>query len=119
MKFIPSILLPEGQYDFEVLESYDMVSKQGNEMIKLILRVFNEEGRETVVRDYLVAAMAHKISHFCICADLSENYERGELSAADCEGASGSLHLIVSHEVGYDPQNQVKDYFHETGAEPF
>lgn len=118
MRFVPKSeeelnpLLTPGDYDAEVAKAENAVSKKGNEMIKISLRVFDRGGGTIILTDYLLESMAKKLKHFCDSAGLMDLYERGELDAEACQGASVVVRLKVKHdETGtYPPQNAVDDY---------
>lgn len=104
-------LLEAGDYDFEVIEAKDTVSKKsGKEMIALNLKVFRPDGGFVYVRDYLLEAMAFKLIHFCRTAGLGDAYKNGELTADACNGRAGKVRLIIEEQPGYSPRNAVKDY---------
>lgn len=111
-----SLLLEAGLYPFQVMHAEDAISKSGNEMIKLTLKVWNKDGSERVIYDYLLEAMAFKLRHFCASAGLIGNYEAGNLKAADCIGKLGKVDIIMQSGQpnpmgGYYPdKNSVKDY---------
>jgi hypothetical protein len=108
--------LDEGIYNFEVTEAKDRVSKNGNDMIEVKLKVWSKEGKEHIVFDYLLEAMAFKLKHFADTAGLAAKYEAGELSADDCLGKCGKVEIFLQPgnmrpEGGYYPdKNSVKDY---------
>lgn len=121
MKFTPKSekelaeegLLKPDNYDFEVLEASDEVSKKsGNPMIKLKLQVFGHDGRSIHIFDYLMEAMAFKLRHFCDGAGILPKYEAGEVTALDCKGRTGKVLLAIqSDKAGiYPDKNVVKDY---------
>ena len=104
-------LLPKGEYDFEVIRSENKVSKKGNDMIQVKLKVFH--GASTpFIDDYLLASMEAKLRHFCEATGLLEKYESGALTAEDCLGRVGKVKIIVHEDKTgeYDPKNSVKDY---------
>lgn len=106
-------LWPRGIYDYEVLDAKDRVSKSGNDMIELKLKIINAEGKERQIFDYLVEveAMAYKIRHFASASCLLPTYEQGELCANDCLQTSGRLQLgIQKGKDGYPDKNTVQDY---------
>lgn len=105
-------LLPVGDYDFTVLEASDERSKSGNDMIKLKLEVWDNDGNTRHVYDYLLEQMAFKLRHFCSATGLIELYEQGDLQAIDCENRSGRCKIIIkTDKTGeHDPNNAVKDY---------
>lgn len=104
-------LIPdETECDFEVMSSTHAVSKKGNEMIALKLRVFHQD-REAHVYDYLMETMGFKLLHFCEAANLTEKYKSGELRASDCENATGKAVIGIEDSSGtYKPKNVVIDY---------
>lgn len=103
-------LLPKGEYDFEVVKAEDAVSKKGNEMIKVNLKVFHGEGFQFVT-DYLMEAMAYKLRHFFETIGMIDAYNAGSVQAADLVGACGKVRIDIEPASGeYAAKNTVKDY---------
>lgn len=105
-----AMVLPAGEYDFEVAEAEDKTSKNGNEMIELQLRVFGEDGGARMVKDWLLPTFELKLNRFCRAVGLSDAYETGTLDAFACKQMSGKLKLGVEDSAEYGKQNRVKDY---------
>lgn len=107
-----SHLLPAGEYPFQISAAEDTVSKSGNDMIKMTVRVFKPNGQFNLVTDYLLASMEFKIRHACEACGILDKYESGELCADDFIGKEGMLKLIVKvDDKGvYADQNSIKDY---------
>lgn len=108
-----AMLLPKGEYQFEVLSAEDTTSKKsGAEMIKVNLGIYNGEAIAARVFDYLMPAMEAKLRHFCDCTGLLAQYQAGTLCAEDCKGRTGRCKLAVEvDETGkYEDKNAVKDY---------
>jgi len=104
-------LLPDGSYAFEVMEANDKISKAGNEMIQLQLRIYDQHDRPHMVFDYLMEQMAYKLLHFCAATDLQLKYSAGTLSASDCNNKKGFVEIYTQEGVnGYSAKNSVKDY---------
>jgi hypothetical protein len=105
-------LIPEGEYQFEIQHAEDTTSKSGNDMIKLTLCVWDAEGRQHTVYDYLLEAMPKKLKHFARYLGLIAKYESGELLADDCIGKCGTLSLVIQEDKTgkYQPKNSVADY---------
>jgi hypothetical protein len=111
-------LVPEGQYNFEVVKATDKVSKQGNAMLELQLKIWDSSGKERIVFDYLVGipAMVYKIKNFCQTTGLTEKYNMGSFSAHDCLNKRGTAYIVVQKgsmkiDGGFYPdKNSVKDY---------
>lgn len=101
-------LTPPGEYDFEIMRAEEATSKNGNEMIKLKLRVFVESG-EIHVYDYLVAGvMEYKLANFCDAIGRSEDYDAGEIKADNLEGCGGKLKLVIEDAVKDEDTGEVK-----------
>lgn len=103
-------LLQPADYPFEVLEAEDKVSKQGNEMIALKLKIEIDDGMR-IVFDYLLEAVEYKLRHFFDSIGMLDEYESGDISAEDVVGAAGIAKIIIQPaKGGYDAKNSVKDY---------
>lgn len=111
-QLVEESLIPAGIYPFEVAKAEAKTSKQGNEMIELSLRVFMPNGTERALKDWLMPKLAFKLFHFCAYTGLSQEYEAGTLTAADCEGRSGFAKIdIQADKLGqYPDRNTVRDY---------
>ncbi len=103
-------LLAPGTYDFEIIEAKDAVSKKGNDMIALKMRVFSSDQGERTVRDWLMPSMGFKLKHFADTTGLTAAYDAGTLDAENCQGRSGKVILAIEDSEQYGPQNKVKDY---------
>lgn len=109
-------LMEEGDYDFIVVNAENVISKAGNEMIKLKLNVWDKQGKEKCVFDYLLESMDYKLRHFCEITGLIDTYNSGDVDAMDCLNKSGKAHIII--DIGkekpgggfYDDRNAIKDY---------
>lgn len=109
-------LIPEGYYNFEMVQVEEKLSQAGNPMISLKMKIIDANNRERFVFDRLMEAFSEKLRAFCYATGLAEKYEQGELSADDCKFKSGRLHLVVSPERNgngtvYKARNEVKDYY--------
>lgn len=117
-------VMPGGEYDFEVIEAADTISKRsGNDMITAKLKVFAPDGSFRTVTDYLMEKMAWKLRHFCEATGLMDKYDAGTLAARNCEGRAGRVILQVDPErksedgtKTYSPKNSVKDYVASAGG---
>jgi hypothetical protein len=105
-------LIPDGVYDFDVLDATDGVTKTGKDMIALKLRVYLNNGNALEMKDWLVAddTMAWKLRKFAESIGLLESYEAGELIADDLPGRSGKLQVGHKDDPEFGPQNRVKGY---------
>lgn len=104
-------LLPAGVYQFEVVEAVDKVSKSGNDMIALLLKVFRDDGDSFVfVNDWIMEKIPYKLAHFCAAAGITEKYESGVLDADDCVGVYGACKVAIEPGGDFPPKNVVKNY---------
>jgi len=64
-------VLPNGEYECEIVGAVETVSKAGNDMIKLVLCVFGNEGEQVRVYDYIVSpSTLWKLKSICRCCDI-------------------------------------------------
>jgi hypothetical protein len=118
MKFTPKTeeelamdgLLPEGVYDFECIEAINKVSKSGNEMIELKLKVYDQSGGFRFVTDFLLEAFLPKLHSFCKATQTLKAYESGEFDAYDCQGTAGKVQIKIKPAGDYPAKNEVKMY---------
>lgn len=110
-------MLPNGDYDFEVVKATEKTSSSGNDMIELQMRVWDAAGKPRMVFDNLVAVetMEWKTRHFAECCGLLETYEAGSMTVEDCLDRAGRLSLDTQKErtegdKTYKARNRVKDY---------
>ncbi len=105
-----ALLLPRGDYDFEVTEAIEKTSKSGNPMIQVRLKVFHEDSFRFVT-DYLMEKMAFKLRHFAESVGLLDEYNAGNFNASDLVGASGVVKLEIEPAKGdFSAKNAAKDY---------
>jgi len=105
-------LLEPGIYQFQVLNAEDCISKRGNEMIKLVIKVWDKDNHKPyIIYDYLLEAFPHKIKHFTDVTNLAHRYQSGVLCAEDCINNIGYAHVVISSGDGeYPDRNSIKDY---------
>jgi Protein of unknown function (DUF669) len=111
-------LLPDGIYDFSVKRSDEKLSKAGNQMLELILEVYDQKGKVHTIWDYIVptSAMMYKLKHLCDSVGLSDKYKTGLLDYEDLQGKSGKAKIVikkgnVNPNGGlYPDKNSVEDY---------
>lgn len=111
-------LLAPGEYDCECIEGVDDVSKAGNDMIKLRLRVFDADGGTRLITDYLMEKVAYKLRHACFAFGLGEQYEAGRLEGADFTGRSARVKVAIRKDKTgqYPDQNSIADYLVDEAA---
>jgi hypothetical protein len=112
-------LLPEGTYPFSVQQAEEKVSKKGNAMIKLTLRLYGENGREGIVWDYLMDSMPQRLAQFCRFTGLEDRYNAGEVEAPDCENREGYVTIRTEKgKDGFPPKNVVHYYSAKPAPKP-
>lgn len=101
-----------GVYDFEIRTGEDTYSKSGNDMIKLTVDVYNEEGQKQTIFDYLLESVAYKLRHCADACGLTRQYEKGQLDAVEFEGKTGKCKInIQKDKTGqYPDKNGIADY---------
>lgn len=113
-------LLPEGIYDFEVMDSDDRPSKKGNAMFTLKLCVYDVDGKRRHIFDYMAMGNSfgeRKLRHAAVCCGLLEIYNSGNLQPHTFLGCNGKV--LLKKQDGtkdglgvsvYPPKNVVADY---------
>jgi hypothetical protein len=104
--------VPEGVYDFVVVDANDKKSQNGNEKIELQLIIKGPEGQEHRIYDNLVFTPNSnwKIDQFRIAT--GETLVKGqsvEFDATDCLDRTGKCYVIVDKYEGRE-RNKVGDY---------
>lgn len=102
-----------GVCDFEVMEAEDTISKtSGADMIKLKVKIFNENGESQIVFDYLLDSMPAKLRHAAGAFGLLRQYEDGGFEAIECVGKVGQCKVAVQKDkTGQFPdKNGIADY---------
>lgn len=81
-------LLKEGEYDAVISSSEDKQSSSGNPMMDITLHVYDDNGKEHSVRDFLVFSknMMWKVVRFANSSGLSKVYEEGKLCSENAIG---------------------------------
>ena len=129
MKFTPMTekeiaeagLLPAGEYDFEIAEAHETISKSsGNEMIHMRVAVFDHNGARRMMDDYLVDGpkSAFKIRHLAEALGMLPAYERGEMNADDLTGQAGRCKVRIQKDTNgqYPDKNTTADYVKVAGS---
>lgn len=110
-------LLEKGDGDYEVIKAVRKDSKSnGLPMIELQLKVWDHNGTQGLVYDYLMLTGSkfslRKIRHFCYSNGMESFYESGKLSASDCEGKTGKCYIGIQKDKNgqYPDKNIIADY---------
>jgi hypothetical protein len=128
-------LLKEGEYDAVVISSQDKVSaNSGNSMMDMTLQVFDEQGKDREVRDFLVFTkkMMWKVIHFSDSAGLLKAYEDGKLCSETAVGNRVRVKIAIEEgseipqdklkgkTIGskYPDKNKIEDYIKKSEQKP-
>lgn len=106
-------LLKPGKYHFEVVDGKEEVSKKGNPMIVLRLKIVDDGlNHLAYLNDYLMESIAHKLRHAAHVCGLGNSYDNGELSANSFIGKTGMVEInIQKDKTGqYSDKNSIQDY---------
>lgn len=112
-------LLPDGNYNFEIIKSTHKTSKSGNPMAEIQHKIWDKEGKTHIIFDFLVFSTVtlniKKVKHFCEAVGLLEEYKTGSLRE-NLDGLSGKLTIGIQAEQPkpsggfYPKKNYVVDY---------
>lgn len=120
-------LLEVGDGDFEITKA-ERREKDGYPMFVLNLKVFDKNGKDGYMTDYLKLDTEsnycmRKIRHLCYSCGLGDLWERGKFDAADFLGKTGKL-IIGLKKAGqgkdgkwYAESRNVRDYVNLEGME--
>ncbi len=107
-------LLQPGEYDFVVKNAEATRSKaSGKPMMKLTLGVYDKNGREHTIVDYLLDSIMYKVRGFAYGTGLDDRYETGGFLPEECMNRTGKCEIIIDEpEPGskFNPKNVVKNY---------
>lgn len=81
-----------GNNDFQIKEAVNAVSKKGNDMIVLDLKLWDKNGSSRMAKCWLVFTdkMMWKIKNFCAAIEKPEWYEKGNIPEDELTDMSGS-----------------------------
>ncbi len=108
-----SNLLPDGEYDFEVIDAQDKKSqKSGADMIMLKIAIWQGDRISCYLFDYLLESVAFKLRHCCDACGLLDKYQSGSLDATQFIGRTGKAKIIIQKDKTgqYPDKNAIKDY---------
>lgn len=118
-------ILPYVTFGTKTIQTCDTKSSAGNDMLVLAVKVFNDDGRESVIVDYITDAVGFKLKHLAYANGLGSQYDAGELHAIDLIGKCGKAKVGVSKGKAkndgsgenYSDKNSIVDYLVEESAD--
>lgn len=102
-----------GEYDFIIQSAEETTSAAGNDMLKLVLHVFNRDGEKRTVFDYILSSQAGqwKARHMMESIGMTRQYEAGVIDPVAIESKPGRCKLGVDPaSAQYPAKNKVQDY---------
>ena len=64
-------LLANGEYECEIVDAEETVSKAGNDMLKLVICIYGNDGEQVRVYDYIVSpSTIYKLKSICRCCEI-------------------------------------------------
>lgn len=105
-------LVKKGDYQFQVISAKEKISQNGNPMIALMLRIWDESGSEHNIFDNLMMSVEYKLRHFCYSVGLGEMSEKGEFDYDLVLNRMGVCKIYIQEDKSgqYAPKNSVSDY---------
>lgn len=104
-------LIP-GMADFEILDAKEKTSKSGNPMIEVILRVWDSEGTQGQLKDFLPSNVQWKIKSILQAINKGDLYQTGNVTSLDLVMGCGKcmLGMEKSRDPQFPDQIRVKEY---------
>tara|TARA_B100000214_G_scaffold368428_1_gene339965 strand:+ start:7379 stop:7807 length:429 start_codon:yes stop_codon:yes gene_type:complete len=84
-----SWLVPEGEYDFEIVHAEDSVSKFGVEQMFFKFRVFLADGETALIHQYIGGKHLYKLKHLCNSIGCIQFWNDGDCDPGDMLNKSG------------------------------
>lgn len=114
-------MLEPGEYDFQVKKACYRLSKSNNPMIELTVSVWDKQGKEFTIFDYLISTekMGWKTRHFCEAVGLEKEYEDRSFNELLCQDKCGKVLITIQKgkpkpDGGlYPDKNVIDDYLKE------
>ena len=109
MKFDPAAavtLIPDGEYDAEIVSAEETKSKKGNDMWKLAVKVWTGGGGPRVIFDYIVnPGTIYKLKQLASALGKRDLFDSGDMGTQEVTGES----VRVSIKTETDKTGQFED----------
>lgn len=113
--------LVEGEVDFQVVSFKERISRKGDPMREVCLKVWDKNGTEGRIFDFLLFhTMIFKVKHFCSTIGKPEWYLNGKIVDEEVPGKLGRAIIKMGEErqgkdkngnpVVYEAKMEIKDY---------
>lgn len=102
--------LSPGRGTFQIETAEDKVSKAGNAMLALKLKVWDNTGREGFIFEYITNSAQWKLKGLLEAIGHPEIYDRGEVNPDELVGEGGDLIIAIQKDSENRDQAKVKSY---------
>lgn len=100
---------PAGDYDATLVKVEDAISKtSGNEMQKWTIKVYNSQGKETTIFNYVTGAFPLSIKFLAKALGKEDDFKANRFQADDYVGSNFRVTLSVEDNGEYGEQNKIK-----------
>lgn len=111
-------LIPDGDYEFEVIEAEDQNDQwEGNPQLFIKFRVFLDNGNSVQISQFIRQAAAFLVDQLARCVGLDAEADAGEVDAQDLLNKTGRGHIHKRKKQNGDERNEF-NRFHPPEAEP-
>jgi hypothetical protein len=111
-------VLKAGRYSAQIREAVEKPDRHGNDMIEFLVAVFDPQGAERLVKDWLTThdKAAAKVRSCASACNLLDRYEANELSQDDFPGHDVQVKITVEKRRGFPDQNRIELYYPAASA---
>jgi hypothetical protein len=104
--------IPVGWHEAQIHEASETRSKYDNEMIELSIFVFDTEGNERILKDWLTNSKlgAVRLRHACEAIGALAQYDAGEIVPTIFPGCTCRVYVGIEKKRGYHDRNVIQDY---------
>lgn len=107
--------LQPGNATFKVINAIDGISSKGDPMITLELHLWDEKGKEGVLKDWLPSTFQYKIFKFCNSINRIALYQSGDLNPFALINATGKCTLKLKK--GDDGESYIRVHSYLSSSE--
>jgi len=111
-------LIPDGEYDAEIVDAEETKSKAGNDMMKLTVKVF-PGGGDRIVFDYAVVPKTlYKLKQLAAAVGEGAKFAAGQLEPSDLRGKGCRVTIETeAGKNGFDDKNAIRRYLPQVAGE--
>lgn len=111
-------MLAIGEADFEVTKATDKISSKGNPMIELQIKVWDKDGKQGTLFDYIVSNVHWKMLQFFASIGAPDLYFEGDIDPNMLVGMTGRAILAVQKDKTgkYSDKIVISEYLEKSNA---